>query len=126
MIRTPILVAVVSVTISCNNAIASAVNLACDGHIIRHYPSEKPPESEALSVVIDESAGTVTISHYGKEAIEAPAASGGLVRFGDTSMGVLKGSVDRLTGVIEFRLTTSSLEPLLNYEGQCKPARPLF
>ena len=106
----------------CESAIASAVHLVCDGHISRQYPKESPPEPEALSVTIDENAGTVTISHYGQETIQKPLLSD-LVKFGDGKAGVLTGSIERFTGVIEFRLTTSNMEPLMHYRGS---ARPLF
>jgi hypothetical protein len=110
----------------CEPAAGSPAHFVCDGRVVRQYPQEVPPEPQALSVTIDENAGTVTISHYGRETIQSPLRDG-LVRFGDDDgAGVLTGSIDRFTGVIEFRWTTHSMEPLMNYQGQCRPARPLF
>jgi hypothetical protein len=112
---------------SCYPAAASPVHLACEGHVVREYPSEAPPEPEALSISIDEAVGTVTISSYGTATIKGEPDSANL-RFVDQGgyAGELSGKINRFTGAVEFRWITSRKEPLLNYSGSCKPARPIF
>jgi hypothetical protein len=113
----------------CGRVSASPAHLACDGTIVYQYPSEKPPEPQALSITLDEDAGTVRIAHWGTAKIKSGPGDN-LVRFvddGADGFGVLWGSIDRFNGAFEFRLIGSlSKEPLMNYHGRCKSARPVF
>jgi hypothetical protein len=104
------------------------VHLACEGHVIREYPTESPPEPQALSISIDEAARTVTISSYGTAATKSEPNSES-VRFGDEGgyVGELSGKLNRFTGVVEFRwIAPIRKESLMNYSGSCKPVGSIF
>lgn len=113
----------------CGSVSASPAHLVCEGSIVYQYPNEEPPEPQALSITLDEDAGTVRIAHWGTAKINS-APGDNLVRFVDDGaggFGVLWGSIDRFTGALEFRLVGSlKKEPLMNYHGRCKSARAVF
>jgi hypothetical protein len=107
---------------------AAPVHLACDGYLLHTLP--KGVESYALSLAIDEGAGTVTIENYGPVVIldkpeqlhtvmfMARRGAAGQSRWSDRSVSM--GSIDRRTGAVSITFI-SEMEGTLTYTGRCRP-----
>jgi hypothetical protein len=112
---------------------AAPVHLACDGYLLHTLP--KAVESYALSLAVDEGAGTVTVENYGPVVIldkpehphtvmfMARRGAGGQSRWSDRSVSM--GSIDRRTGAASITFI-SEMEGTLTFTGRCRPTSPSY
>lgn len=111
-----------------STAQADVVHMACNGKTL--LPNNTVDTNSSLSLAIDLLARTVTVGGYTPVAI-LPASgisdtASNEVRFiGSTMQGILRGTVDRITGEanITFQLKTPKER---FFKGICQPAQKLF
>jgi hypothetical protein len=108
---------------------AEPVHLTCEGemHLINANGDAAEKYEYALSLAIDQHAGTVTVGTYQGVAIPSKADSSGetLMFLGNSrSTGVSGGTLNRRTGKASIHIITG--DGLRKFYGICKPTRKLF
>jgi hypothetical protein len=107
-------------------ASAEPVHLACVGEVRLQNASGETVDHDTLSVVIDQTAGTVTVGSRAPVQIMSKPDADALVfqaRPGSRE-GVSTGTIDRFTGASSIHIIRS--DGLYKFYGQCRPAQRLF
>jgi hypothetical protein len=106
---------------------AEPVHLTCEGEMHLINADGDSAEEYALSLKIDQHAGTVTVGTYQGVAIPSKADSSRetLMFLGDSrTTGVSGGTLNRRTGKASIHIITG--DGLRKFFGICKPTRKLF
>jgi hypothetical protein len=107
---------------------AEPVHLTCEGEMHLINADGDAAEEYALSLAIDQHAGTVTVGTYQGVAIPSKADSSGetLMFLGNpaSTTGVSGGTLNRRTGKASIYIITG--DGLHKFYGMCQPAKKLF